>query len=64
MTGQRIYVEYETGEKEFYSLNTDPYETQNAYDALSSEEKLILHNRLETLKGCAGSSCVTAENGG
>jgi arylsulfatase A-like enzyme len=64
MTGWQTYVEYETGEKEFYRLGTDPYETQNVYDNLSSEQKVILHNRLETLKGCAGSTCDTAENGG
>jgi N-acetylglucosamine-6-sulfatase len=64
MTGRQTYVEYETGEKEFYRLDTDPYETQNAYDTLTPEANQNLHNRLENIKGCAGSTCVTAENGG
>ena len=65
MTGQRTYVEYETGEREFYRLDTDPYETQNAYDTLALESKQNLHNRLENLKSCAGpDSCAIAENGG
>jgi hypothetical protein len=38
MTGQRTYVEYETGEREFYRLDTDPYELQNAYETLSGSE--------------------------
>ena len=65
MTGQRTYVEYETGEKEFYNLETDPYEIRNAYDTLSPEAKQNLHERLENLKSCTGTdSCAIAENGG
>jgi N-acetylglucosamine-6-sulfatase len=64
MTERQTYVEYETGEKEFYRLDTDPYEVQNAYDDLSPEQKLILHNRLEAIKRCSRSSCDTAEDGG
>jgi N-acetylglucosamine-6-sulfatase len=64
MTGQETYVEYETGEKEFYRLDTDPYELQNVYDKLSADVKQNLHDRLEKLKVCAGDSCTLAENGG
>ena len=63
MTGQRTYVEYETGEREFYRLDTDPYELQNAYETLSPEAKQNLHVRLENLKSCAGDYCAIAENG-
>jgi N-acetylglucosamine-6-sulfatase len=65
MKGQQTYVEYETGEREFYRLDTDPYELRNAYDTLSPEAKQHLHTRLENLKSCGGTdSCAKAESGG
>jgi N-acetylglucosamine-6-sulfatase len=58
------YIEYEGGFKELYdlNLNADPYELNNFYDANSPPAELA--TRLQALKGCAGSTCRTAEDGG
>ncbi len=56
------YIEYAGGFKELYDLNADPYELNNSYAANSSPADLI--TRLQALKGCAGSTCRAAEDGG
>jgi N-acetylglucosamine-6-sulfatase len=56
------YIEYEGGFKELYDLKTDPYELNNSYDANSAPADLA--TRLQALKGCAGNTCRTAEDGG
>jgi len=66
MTGQRTYVEYETGERELYDLAADPYELENLlYNPTpESEAKAAeLSARLDALKNCAGGACREAENG-
>ena len=55
------YLEYEGGFREFYDLNTDPYELSNNYDAATPPTNLAA--RVQALKGCAGKSCRAAENG-
>ena len=57
----RKYVEYSGGFREFYDLNTDPYELLNSYDATSPPVDLA--TRLEALKDCAGATCRVAEDG-
>ncbi len=57
----RKYVEYEDGRRELYDLKTDPYERSNSYNADSKPS--MLARRLDALKGCAGGSCRSAENG-
>lgn len=57
------YIEREGGGRELYHLEEDPYEVENAYGSASEEEKARLHERLETIKGCAGEGCRTAEDG-
>jgi N-acetylglucosamine-6-sulfatase len=55
------YVEYEGGFRELYNLSTDPYELTNSYRATTPPANLAA--RLEDLKGCAGATCRTAEDG-
>ncbi len=58
----RTYVEYATGEREFYRLKTDPYQMQSLHDDPAySEEVGVLSVRLAALKDCSGDGCRTAE---
>ena len=59
--GGRKYIEYGGGFRELYNLSTDPDELFNTYNATSPPTSLAA--RLQALKGCAGDSCRTAENG-
>jgi N-acetylglucosamine-6-sulfatase len=58
----RKYIEYGDGFKEYYDLNADPYELRNLvyYGAVPPTD---LRTRLQALKGCAGATCRTAEDG-
>ena len=58
----RKYIEYGDGFKEYYDLNADPYELRNLvyYGEVPPTD---LPTRLQALKGCAGDTCRTAENG-
>jgi arylsulfatase A-like enzyme len=60
-TGQFIYVEYESGELEFYDLVADPYEMDNLASSLDAETLATLHNWLEGLKTCEADECRTLE---
>jgi N-acetylglucosamine-6-sulfatase len=57
-TDRYIYVEYpDSGEKEPYDLQSDPYELENI--AGSADPPLLseMHAKLEAPKGCAGDTC-------
>ena len=58
----RKYIEYGDGFKEYYDLNADPYELRNLvyYGAVPPTD---LRTRLQALRGCAGATCRTAEDG-
>jgi N-acetylglucosamine-6-sulfatase len=56
-TSQYLYVEYVTGEREFYDLQSDPSEIDNRYDELDGDARAILHGRLIGLENCRGPSC-------
>jgi N-acetylglucosamine-6-sulfatase len=63
-TINRKYVEYEGTFNELYNLSTDPYELQNLlYPTQTAADPGNLPTRLQELKGCAGDTCRTAENG-
>jgi len=47
-----VYVEYATGEKEYYDRATDPDELHNVYSSLSAERKAALHAMLAALENC------------
>ena len=55
------YVEYDTGEHEYYDLSADPDETNNLYAALDAGLRGQLAQALAGLAGCAGQSCRTAD---
>jgi N-acetylglucosamine-6-sulfatase len=58
----RKYIEYGDGFKEYYDLNADPNELRNLvyYGEVPPTD---LRTRLQALKGCAGDTCRTAEDG-
>ena len=62
LTGGETYVEYETGEQEYYDLSRDPYQLENAYPSLGEQERAGLSARLSALEDCAGESCRAAED--
>jgi arylsulfatase A-like enzyme len=42
----QLYVEWATGDKEFYDLNEDPFELENQFDKLNDQEKKTLSHQL------------------
>ena len=60
-TADLLYVEYETGEREFYDLRSDPYQMDNL--AASADAAVIeaLAARLADLRGCVAAACRAAE---
>ena len=43
------YIEYETGEREYYDLENDPDEMNNIFQNLSRKEKALLSSRLHEI---------------
>jgi N-acetylglucosamine-6-sulfatase len=61
-TATATYVEYVTGEKEYYDVNVDPYELRNAYSSLDAASKASLHTLLSALQNCHDAqSCAAAD---
>lgn len=54
---QRVYVEYVTGEIEWYDLSADPDQLQSRHAQLPDEERQRLSERLKLLKNCRGPGC-------
>jgi N-acetylglucosamine-6-sulfatase len=66
-TGEYVYVEYGSGERELYDLSRDPYQLENLLGAGGGAEPALvgyLEDRLSALEGCAGDDCRAAENAG
>jgi arylsulfatase A-like enzyme len=57
-----LYVEYETGEREFYDLQADPHQMENAVAEAMPATLGRLSTRLDKLHCCAGSRCRTLED--
>ena len=55
-TDQELYVEYDTGEREYYDLKTDPYELHNIYNSLPVRQQIALHQNLGSLSTCRGAT--------
>lgn len=51
------YVEYETGEVEYYDLRSDPYQMESQHRILDSSTQTQLSARLARLRSCAGAAC-------
>jgi len=56
-TRDSLYVEYVTGERELYDLNTDPYQLENLHAKADPALIEILSKQLARLAACAGASC-------
>jgi arylsulfatase A-like enzyme len=60
-TASELYVEYATGEREYYDVAHDPYELHNLAGTASAGRLTTLHRALRRLHTCRGSvSCRTA----
>ena len=55
-TATALYVEYVTGQREYYDLSKDPYELHNVYGDLSAKQQLSLHQKLASLSVCHGAA--------
>lgn len=60
-TGTFIYLEYKSGELEYYDLINDPYELDNIAYELDPAKLASLHAWLEQLKTCRAEGCRSAE---
>jgi N-acetylglucosamine-6-sulfatase len=60
-TDRYTYVEYFSGEGEFYDRRVDPYQLDNTYPTMDPTLKATLHDRLLALKDCSGSECRSIE---
>jgi N-acetylglucosamine-6-sulfatase len=52
-----LFVEYVTGETEYYDLTKDPHQLHNVSASLSAESRDALRAQLQALKGCRGGAC-------
>jgi N-acetylglucosamine-6-sulfatase len=62
-TPDSLYVEYVTGEREYYNLRTDPFELRNIAAHLSPAHARRLHRTLVAIEACHGQgSCWRAQH--
>ncbi len=63
-TRRSLYVEYDTGEREFYNLSRDPFELHNLAGELPRGRARRLHRTLVGIESCHGAySCWRAQHG-
>jgi arylsulfatase A-like enzyme len=60
-TDRYTYVEYFSGEGEFYDRGVDPYQLDNIFPTMDPALKATLHDRLRALQRCSGSECRSIE---
>lgn len=60
-TETAVYVEYASGEKEYYDLVKDPHQLQNVASSLPLSTLAKLSGTVAAFKNCAGTGCRTAE---
>jgi N-acetylglucosamine-6-sulfatase len=60
-TYEYTYVEYSTGEKEFYDLKNDPYQLNNMINSANPQLVSTLSDIIREMKQCAAKSCQDAE---
>jgi N-acetylglucosamine-6-sulfatase len=58
-----VYVEYDTGEKEYHDRTSDPDELQNTYASLPDAQKASLHTMLMGLTNCHDAQSCAAVDG-
>jgi arylsulfatase A-like enzyme len=59
-SADHLYVEYETGERELYDMQKDPYQLESLAKSADAALLTRLSARLAQLRGCRGESCRTA----
>jgi arylsulfatase A-like enzyme len=57
---EHLYVEYETGERELYDLQKDPYQLESLAKGADAALLERLSARLSKLRGCRGDACRSA----
>ncbi len=58
------YIEYESGEKEYYDLRVDPWQLRSGHAAPQNAERLAqLSKTLSGLESCEAAECRTADGG-
>ncbi len=63
-TASSLYVEYVTGEREYYDLARDPFELDNIADQLPPSRLRTLHRTLARIERChGGRACWRAQHG-
>lgn len=50
ITPNSMYTQWATGEKEFYDLESDPYQLENGYESLSATRKNALQSELHSIR--------------
>ena len=58
-TRDYLYVEYSTGDREYYDVRRDPDELHNLVAQLAPGRLAALHDYLRQLAGCRGAVCRT-----
>jgi N-acetylglucosamine-6-sulfatase len=56
-----VYIEYASGEREYYDLARDPYQLENSVAGLPPATLAKLSTRVAALKACANTACRAAE---
>ncbi|MEA3277965.1 MAG: sulfatase-like hydrolase/transferase, partial [Pseudomonadota bacterium] len=57
-TSRWVYLNYETGEKELYDLQADPFQLESRHaDPAYADVQTALHDALKALRLCAGPTC-------
>ena len=60
-TNDRIYIEWENGDRELYDLREDPEQLRNFHRAADRALLGSLEAQLDALRGCAAERCRAAE---
>ncbi len=61
-TGTHKYVEYQSGERELYDLQNDPYELESLHESVDPSLLEDLKAKLDALKSCSEEGCREAED--
>jgi arylsulfatase A-like enzyme len=62
--GGESYIEYESGEKEYYDLRVDPWQPRSGHAMPQNAERLArLSKTLSGLESCEAAECRTADGG-
>jgi arylsulfatase A-like enzyme len=62
--GGETYIEYKSGEKEYYDLRTDPWQLESGHADRENAQRIgELSAHLSELKSCARESCRSADGG-